>query len=235
MGEATPSDPATFLLFLLLFSEGIPLSVRAKANLDYACGQAIDCSPSHEGGTCYLPNTTRQHASFAMNSYYQSKGRNKWDCDFRNTGLIAVTDPSYGSCCIFEGGETQLQDDPTDGWCVAKPGTNDALLQSNIDFVCNRFNCKDIQQNGQCFNPNTLINHASFAMNLWYRTIGKGDCNFTNSGLIAITDPNLHQRKSGGFLTETLGTGFDLRLLSQGQGSGFEFDFSFDILDLDWS
>lgn len=46
------------------------------------------------GGTCYLPQDITNYVSVAMNLYYQSKGSNKWDCDFRGTGIITLIDPS---------------------------------------------------------------------------------------------------------------------------------------------
>uniref|UniRef100_A0A7N0R844 Uncharacterized protein n=1 Tax=Kalanchoe fedtschenkoi TaxID=63787 RepID=A0A7N0R844_KALFE len=33
-----------------------------------------------------------------MNMYYQMHGRNYWNCDFKGTGLVTFSDPSYGSC-----------------------------------------------------------------------------------------------------------------------------------------
>uniref|UniRef100_A0A0D3C640 X8 domain-containing protein n=1 Tax=Brassica oleracea var. oleracea TaxID=109376 RepID=A0A0D3C640_BRAOL len=50
------------------------------------------------GGSCYDPNTPVNHASVAMNLYYQAQGRHQRDCYFEGSGLITVTDPSYGSC-----------------------------------------------------------------------------------------------------------------------------------------
>ncbi|KAK4431190.1 Glucan endo-1,3-beta-glucosidase [Sesamum alatum] len=69
-----------------------------QANLDYACGQGIDCKPIQPGGACFTPNTVRSHASFAMNSYYQTQGRNDFNCDFSGTGSITTIDPSNGGC-----------------------------------------------------------------------------------------------------------------------------------------
>ncbi|TYI41819.1 hypothetical protein ES332_A01G053000v1 [Gossypium tomentosum] len=57
------------------------------ANINFACSQ-VDCRPDN------LMN----HASIAMNLYYQAKGRNKWNCDFRGSGLIVITNPSYADC-----------------------------------------------------------------------------------------------------------------------------------------
>ncbi|OIV99025.1 hypothetical protein TanjilG_32284 [Lupinus angustifolius] len=36
--------------------------------------------------------------SSAMNLYYQSHGRNHWNCDFKGSGIVVVSDPSYGGC-----------------------------------------------------------------------------------------------------------------------------------------
>eukprot|EP01018_Ginkgo_biloba_P016444 Gb_37274 [translate_table: standard] len=70
-----------------------------QESLDFSCGQGgAECSSIHQGGPCYNPNTVHAHASFAMNSYYQLHGRNYWNCDFKGTGLVTFTDPSYGSC-----------------------------------------------------------------------------------------------------------------------------------------
>ncbi|XP_035837791.1 glucan endo-1,3-beta-glucosidase 12-like isoform X2 [Helianthus annuus] len=51
-----------------------------------------------KGGACFLPDNLINHASIAMNIYYQCKGRNPWNCHFGNSGLITLTDPSYGGC-----------------------------------------------------------------------------------------------------------------------------------------
>ncbi|KVI02133.1 glucan endo-1,3-beta-D-glucosidase [Cynara cardunculus var. scolymus] len=66
-------------------------------NVNYACSQ-VDCGILAKGGACYLPDNLINHASIAMNIYYQCKGRNSWNCHFGNSGLITITDPSYGGC-----------------------------------------------------------------------------------------------------------------------------------------
>ncbi|KAJ4828426.1 hypothetical protein Tsubulata_044106 [Turnera subulata] len=70
-----------------------------QRNIDYVCGlQEEYCKPIQEGGECFLPNTVRAHAAFAMNAYYQSTGKNDYDCDFLQTAAISRVDPSYGNC-----------------------------------------------------------------------------------------------------------------------------------------
>ncbi|RWR95713.1 glucan endo-1,3-beta-D-glucosidase [Cinnamomum micranthum f. kanehirae] len=76
---------------------------QLQSNLDYACGQGIDCTPIQPGGACFLPDTVASHATYSMNLLYQTAGRNPWNCDFSQTATITSTNPSYGTCA-FPGG-----------------------------------------------------------------------------------------------------------------------------------
>ncbi|OAY61233.1 glucan endo-1,3-beta-glucosidase isoform X1 [Manihot esculenta] len=69
-----------------------------QKNIDYACSSGINCRPIQAGGPCFDPNTVRSHASYAMNAYYQSFGRQDFNCDFNHTGVVTTTDPSYEAC-----------------------------------------------------------------------------------------------------------------------------------------
>nr|XP_011460170.1 PREDICTED: glucan endo-1,3-beta-glucosidase 1-like [Fragaria vesca subsp. vesca] len=67
----------------------------------YACNY-VDCSAIYSGGPCFDPSNDLSHAAFAMNAYYQEQH----DC-FGGSGLIAITDPSYGNC-YFVGREEMV-------------------------------------------------------------------------------------------------------------------------------
>ncbi|XP_041022975.1 glucan endo-1,3-beta-D-glucosidase-like [Juglans microcarpa x Juglans regia] len=117
MAKSTLSLPTLllFLLLLLLNSEGSPKLANAQAdtwciakpsssdaeltaNIIFSCDQVLDCRLIQEGGQCFLPNTLVHHASVVMNLYYKMMGKNYWNCDFRNSGLLSLTDPSHDSC-----------------------------------------------------------------------------------------------------------------------------------------
>lgn len=78
---------------------------QLQASLDYACSNNIDCSPIQPGGACFDPNTIASHAAFAMNLYYQTLGRNPWNCDFSQTATLTTNNPSYNGC-VYPGGST---------------------------------------------------------------------------------------------------------------------------------
>ncbi|MQL83997.1 hypothetical protein Taro_016496 [Colocasia esculenta] len=72
---------------------------RMQAALDWACGQGgADCGPIQPGAACYEPNTVEAHASYAMNSYYQRRGRGAGTCDFSGVGQIVYQRPRFGNC-----------------------------------------------------------------------------------------------------------------------------------------
>ncbi|KAF7143924.1 hypothetical protein RHSIM_Rhsim05G0074600 [Rhododendron simsii] len=77
---------------------------QLQANLDYACGQGIDCSFIQPGGACFEPNTLASHAAFAMNLLYQTAGRNPWNCNFSETACLTSSNPSYNACNYPGGG-----------------------------------------------------------------------------------------------------------------------------------
>ncbi|KAK6919163.1 X8 domain [Dillenia turbinata] len=58
----------------------------------------IDCSMFEPGRPCYLPNTLRHHASYAFNSFYQKYKKHGTPCNFNNTAITVLGDPSHDSC-----------------------------------------------------------------------------------------------------------------------------------------
>lgn len=93
--------------------------------LDYACGYGgADCSAIQPGGTCYNPNTVRDHASYAFNNYYQ-KTPIPTSCVFGGTAQLSTTDPSSGSCHYTSSSSTSTISTPP------PPSTSSSIFPSN--------------------------------------------------------------------------------------------------------
>ncbi|CAL9072137.1 unnamed protein product, partial [Musa textilis] len=77
-------------------------------------------------------------------------------------------------------------------WCVAKPSSDKATLIANLNYACSQVDCSVLQRRGACFDPDTLISHASIAMNLYYQAMGRNrwNCYFDDSALVVATDPS---------------------------------------------
>ncbi|KAM7517173.1 hypothetical protein LguiA_006756 [Lonicera macranthoides] len=78
-------------------------------------------------------------------------------------------------------------------WCVPKAGVSNAQLQENLDYVCGHgFDCSPIQPGGACFEPTTLLAHATYAMNILYQTAGRNpwDCDFSQTATLSSTNPS---------------------------------------------
>ncbi|KAG0477389.1 hypothetical protein HPP92_014230 [Vanilla planifolia] len=84
-------------------------------------------------------------------------------------------------------------------WCVAKPSSDDSTLLNILHYACSMTGCRPLEKDGPCFLPNSLISHASVAMNLYYQAMGRNrwNCHFNNTGLIVITDPSIYKKSNG--------------------------------------
>ncbi|KAJ6744394.1 BETA-13 GLUCANASE [Salix purpurea] len=79
-------------------------------------------------------------------------------------------------------------------WCVAHSGVSQIDLQNALDWACGlgMADCKPIQQGGACFDPDTLVSHASYAFNNYYQQNGNSDiaCNFGGTATLSNIDPS---------------------------------------------
>ncbi|GMY09560.1 proline-rich receptor-like protein kinase PERK8 [Fagus crenata] len=81
-------------------------------------------------------------------------------------------------------------------WCVAKPTVPDPIIQEAMDYACGSgANCKSIEPNGSCYQPDTLLVHASYAFNsYWQNTkVGGGTCDFGGIAMLVTVDPSFDE------------------------------------------
>ncbi|KAF2318795.1 hypothetical protein GH714_010757 [Hevea brasiliensis] len=67
-----------------------------QANIDYVCSQGVDCRPIQASGVCFDPNSVWSHASFVMNSFYQTHGaRDLLVTSLKLASSLMLTQVSY--------------------------------------------------------------------------------------------------------------------------------------------
>ncbi|KAE8667849.1 Detected protein of confused Function [Hibiscus syriacus] len=105
--------------------------------------------------------------------------------DPNNPITVPVTNPITTSAPITVPG--------AGSWCVAMTGASQTLLQSALDYACGigGVDCSQIQQGANCYNPNTLQNHASYAFNTYYqKNPAPTSCDFGGTATIVNTNPS---------------------------------------------
>ena len=69
----------------------------------------------------------------------------------------------------------------------------DPIIQEAMDYACGSgADCKSIQSNGSCYQPDTLLAHASYAFNSYWQKskIGGGTCDFGGTAILVTVDPS---------------------------------------------
>lgn len=76
--------------------------------------------------------------------------------------------------------------------CVCKDGDEQAL-QKVIDYACGSgADCSQIEQNGPCFQPNTVKNHCDVAVNSFYQKKAStgATCDFNGAAVVSTSPPS---------------------------------------------
>ncbi|KAF8714082.1 hypothetical protein HU200_028081 [Digitaria exilis] len=81
---------------------------------------------------------------------------------------IPTLSPSEGNMTFIDGAT----------WCMALPGASQDDLQNALDWAV------------RCYQPNTLLTHASYAFNIFYQQNGNSDiaCSFGGVGALVKCD-----------------------------------------------
>ncbi|KAJ6978558.1 glucan endo-1,3-beta-glucosidase 1-like [Populus alba x Populus x berolinensis] len=93
------------------------------------------------------------------------------------------------------GSGTFLANDTTNQtYCIVMDGVDSKTLQAALDWACGpgQANCSEIQPGENCYQPNNVKNHASYAFDSYYQKEGRaaGSCDFKGVAMITTTDPS---------------------------------------------
>ena len=81
-------------------------------------------------------------------------------------------------------------------WCVAKPHVPEETLQQALDYACGEgaADCTEILPQGNCYNPDTVVAHASYAFNSYWQKHKRhgGTCSFGGTAMLINSDPSKH-------------------------------------------
>ncbi|CAN6219099.1 unnamed protein product [Urochloa humidicola] len=149
--------------------------------LNYSCANGADCSAIQQGAACFEPDTMVAHASYAFNDYYQRQGRPSWACKGLGAASIVYQEPA-GTC------------DSSVSWCVANAGVGDKRLKDALEWAWDHgADCSGIQPGAACYEPNTMVAHASYAFNGYYQRNHRasGKCDFLGAGSVFHQQPRV--------------------------------------------
>ncbi|KAL7090802.1 hypothetical protein ACP275_12G064800 [Erythranthe tilingii] len=91
------------------------------------------------------------------------------------------------------GSGTVLANDTTNQtYYVAREGADRKMLQAALDWACGpgKVDCSSLLQGQACYEPDTVVSHASYAFDAYYRRMGMADgtCDFNGVATITTTD-----------------------------------------------
>lgn len=79
-------------------------------------------------------------------------------------------------------------------WCVVAEGANMTAVAGALSYACSQGNgtCDPIKPGGKCYNPNTLVEHASYAFSSYWAQFKKvgGSCYFNLLAVQTTKDPS---------------------------------------------
>ncbi|KAF5472771.1 hypothetical protein F2P56_009463 [Juglans regia] len=111
-----------------------------------------------------------------------------------NWGLFYSNSTPVYLLHVSGSGSFLANDTTNQTYCVAMDGMEPKTLQVALDWACGpgRANCSKIQPGEDCYQPNTVKGHASYAFDSYYQMEGKsaGSCDFKGVAMITTTDPS---------------------------------------------
>lgn len=95
---------------------------------------------------------------------------------------------------LIDSGSVLTNDTTDQTYCVAKKDADKKMLQAALDWACGpgKVNCSVMLQGEPCYEPDTVVAHATYAFDSYYHRMGMADgtCNFNGVATITTTNPS---------------------------------------------
>lgn len=75
-------------------------------------------------------------------------------------------------------------------YCLCRDGVSQQVLQKALDYACGAgADCSPILSSGACFQPNTVKDHCSYAVNSYFQRKGQvqGSCDFSGAATPSVS------------------------------------------------
>lgn len=155
------------------------------------------------GGTPLRPNDPLDVYLFALFNENQKPG----PTSERNYGLfypneqkvytVPLTTAQIGDVAVApasaNNGSKVVVPSTGQTWCVANEQAGEEKLQDGLNWACGegKADCRPIQPGATCYNPGTLVAHASYAFNSYYQMKARstGTCDFGGAAHVVTQSP----------------------------------------------
>ncbi|XP_044950580.1 glucan endo-1,3-beta-glucosidase GV-like [Hordeum vulgare subsp. vulgare] len=163
---------------------GVALAGSASTENARAYNSNLISKVLRGAGTPYNPDADISVYIFSLFNENLKPG----DDDERNFGLFYPNGTQ-----VYDVDFTRPGPEPEGpSWCVANAAVGDGRLRDALDYACGHgADCSGIQPGGWCFDPNTMVAHASYAFNDYYQRNGRSEeaCRFGGCGSVVHQQP----------------------------------------------
>ncbi|KAL8531900.1 hypothetical protein ACS0TY_008488 [Phlomoides rotata] len=196
-------DAAYFAMSYLNFTN-IPITVTesgwpSKGDVNERDATLDNANTYNSNLIKHIINTTGtpKHPGIAVSTYiYElyNEDERPGRLSEKNWGLFDANGVPIYILHLIGSGTLLANDTTNQTFCVAREGADKKMLQAALDWACGpgKVDCSSLLQGQPCYEPDTVVAHASYAFDAYYHRMAMtdGTCNFNGVATVTTTDPS---------------------------------------------